>query len=503
MPSKNPFEISKTMVKKLPESERKGASDELWKKSTGLCALCNQPLGSSAEQIAADHRDAESHGGKTILSNLYLAHKSCNSSRKNIEFSVAQPLVQFKVYCENTSEVDFDSVLDTYVAKKNRQEISYQISKGEIQLELSSKNIRAPLQTDPATGTQYFFFECPVEYLLNDIEVQPRLISYPHVRKLAIDFIERPVHEPSNCRLTSTGEKTGELLQFDGQHKTTAQILIGRKTVPVKVYVEPDIAMLQLLVIKIQQEIKKQPLTKSDTLAKLGDVIKSALDEYSVKAGEARTEQGLYESQDKDHKAQIKKMYFLELERLVFFAEDNELTAWVKPGAVSPPNTDKVIIEKIIRPLIHQKLLKTVDMDKQGGRDTEREIILLICNTIVSKMLPKNWNSESNKLQKTRTENFFRQGAISWWMTVILIPTIRYLTIRLEEDTPLFIEPLAKEQRENLVEAVETLCDWTIWSTTDTEVIKAMRSNTLQNVKDVIPKLSSHDLIKEVTSAKK
>ena len=90
---KSKFELSKTMTRKLPESEREYASKKLWEKSEGLCALCNRPLGVDSNSVAADHRVAESDNGKTTLSNLYLAHKQCNSSRKNLPFNIAQPLV--------------------------------------------------------------------------------------------------------------------------------------------------------------------------------------------------------------------------------------------------------------------------------------------------------------------------------------------------------------------------------------------------------------------------
>jgi len=146
------------------------------------------------------------------------------------------------------------------------------------------------LSEDPATNVKYFFVDVPVKYIHNDKEIQPRLIMAGHVRKLAVDFVERPVHEPSNCRLVHDTGNTARLLQFDGQHKTTAQILIGRKTVPMKIYVEPPIDMLQSLVIKIQQEIKKQPLTRSDTLAKIGDVMGRRLEGYKEVGDKPRTE---------------------------------------------------------------------------------------------------------------------------------------------------------------------------------------------------------------------
>jgi hypothetical protein len=92
------FKISKSILNKLPQHERATAQQELWNKSAGLCALCGGALDSDPELNVADHRvpmadDAEG----TVINNLYLAHLSCNASRKDLPFEIAQPIVKFKV----------------------------------------------------------------------------------------------------------------------------------------------------------------------------------------------------------------------------------------------------------------------------------------------------------------------------------------------------------------------------------------------------------------------
>jgi len=494
MPKKvKSFTLSKALKMKLPEKERPDAEKVLLEKSKGLCALCDRPLGPDFDLINADHRIA---GGKNTLSNLYLAHKSCNSSRGDLDFERARPLVEFKATAEDLRSVTFDNVITRYIEHGNKQ-VSFSQKGSLLTIAFGAKKITVPLWVDPATRTPYFFAEIPVEYVLNDPEVQPRLIMYPHVRKLALDFYERPVHEPSNCRLVPVGEGVAELRQFDGQHKTTAQILMGRTTVQMKVYVKPDISMLQSLVVKIQQEIKKQPLTRSDTLAKLGDVIKSILASYLDRNdGTIKTEKGFIEAQPKDKRTDIKKLYLDDLARITYFDDDNELREWVKPGAVHSPTTDKVVIDKIIKPLIFNGLLE-IDMEAEGGRDTERKLIVLTLNTITRKLLPADWYKDTNKLQHTRTQNFFYQGSIGWWMQYILIPTLRYILIRLKTDTPLLVDAVSDKQG-LIIEAVETLCDWGIWSTTDADHLKAMRSNTIKDVAESFKDYSVEKLIKEV-----
>ena len=129
--------------------------------------------------------------------------------------------------------------------------------------------------------------------------------------------------------------------------------------------------MLQELVVKIQQEIKKQPLTKSDTLAKLGDVISRLLEEYK---GTPRTEIGFVDSQPKRDRASVRKLYQQELLRLVFFDEENELATFVKPGAAEAPTTDRIVVDRLITPLLYSDLLQ-LDMDAGGAEIMNVQIL--------------------------------------------------------------------------------------------------------------------------------
>lgn len=489
------FKISKSTLSKLPPSERQGAEKSLWEKSSGLCALCGNALSDNSDLNVADHRVPESIAGKegNVLNNLYLAHLSCNASRKDLPFDIARPLVEFRVYSEQKRAVTFDSIIDKYIPN-GRQSVKVSRIGNQIIISFGAVQFTAQVSTDIATGTEYFFAEVPFSFISNDKDIQPRLVSYAHVRRLALDFVSRPIHEPSNCRLVMHGTSAATLLQFDGQHKSTAQVLLGRESGSFKVYIEPEIAMLQELVIKIQQEIKKQPLTKSDTLAKLGDVISRLLDEYK---SPIRTEEGFINSQPKPERAATKKLYFHELQRLVFFDEDNELAKFVKPGSAGAPTTDRIVIDRLISPLLHSEPL-TIDMDSAGGRDNERANINLILNQVVKNMLPTNW--ENDPLQRKRTQTFFLGGAIGWWMSELLIPALKYVTMKIKDKEPLLTEAFTASIESSVVSLVDTLCSWEIWSTSSEAALAAFRSNTLKNVVTAFPEHNVMRLIKEATA---
>lgn len=484
LPAAPKFVLSKRIRKNLPANEALVADAELWEKSGGKCRLCGRSLDPS--EADPDHFEPESAGGSTTLSNLFLAHKACNQSRGNLPISLAGPVVEFRAFHAEKRALSYDHVIDRYVKPLNPQApmtIECHFGAGNVRVTVGATTItETPVYVDPATGVKYFFMEAPVEAIFNDVEVQPRLIIYSHVRALALDFAQRPVHEPSGCRLELVSDSVGRLLQFDGQHKTTAQILLGRTRVPVKVYVSPDKAMIQQLVLKVQQEIKKQPLTRSDTLAKLGDVVRRRLEEYEPPKGSYKSEAGFIEAQPADERKAVQKEYFQELLRLVYYHEDNELALVVKPGSVVTPTTDRVVIDKVIAPLIWKQLLD-VDMEQPGGRDVERENVLLVLNTIRARMLPEGW--EKNELTKARAQLFFQQGAIGYWVEE-LITALRMVTQRAKASEPLLLDPIEGKVRGSVIAIVESLCDWPVWSTQDEGKLAAIRSNTQKNVKEAL-----------------
>ncbi|HYD16544.1 MAG TPA: HNH endonuclease signature motif containing protein [Candidatus Nanoarchaeia archaeon] len=498
------FKLSKSILKELPAAEHAGAPEWLWDKSDGLCAICDRPLPKDGKEIHVDHRVArkEGEGGPTKLSNLYLAHGTCNQMRGNRPFDLAKPIVKFKLWAQSKQEIDFEDVIAEYVSEGN-QPAKYHVSGGTAVLEANGYKATSTIAVDPATKTEYFFAEIPVTHVQNDEETQPRLIMPSHVAQLAEDFFYRPVHEPSNCRLVKKKGETVDLLQFDGQHKTTAQILLGRTRVPMKIYVEPSLEMLQELVVQIQQKIKKVPLSTSDTLKKLSDVIQDKLSKYKVSPGAIRTEVGFVLAQPRDQQSNMRKQFFGELCNAVLHDPGNELRPYISTGkSKSKPLSDKVVVAKIIAPLMNPQLLDE-DIDAADyGRNFEQATVLLILNELAANMLKGKWTEGADTLDKRRAENFFYQGSIGWWMNEILIPAIRNTLLIPQGQKGMFTSKLSKEKKNRLKALVQELCSWPVWSTSDPDALAAMRSNTIAHVRKALGKYQGKEY-NEFTLSKK
>lgn len=486
------MKFSKTMAKKLPPNERDNLEDSIAKlidKSNGVCGLCQFALGNDASSLEIDHIEPEStsshlfpDGNSTRVSNLQIVHKRCNRSKKNLPNEIAVPIIKFREWCERKSNPSFDDVLKRYNLGCKPVELKWNNDVPELNFD-GQKIIGSQAFSDPASGIKYFFCEVPVDFILNDKEAQPRMIIEKHVRNLALDFNEEPVHEPSNCRLVQSSGNYYNLLQFDGQHKTTAQIVLERETVPMKIYHGASLDQINQLVINIQQKIKKKPLTTSDTLSKLSDVVSHRLSEYSEKPGIHRSEQGFIDSVPKNERTKWKNDFLSEI-RGQILTDDGMCTLY--PYYQPPINLikDNVVDKHIIRGLMYNDLLTTdIDDPKKYMRDEEKKNITAFLNAIYEHVIKDNWSPTATDVQKRMVKNFTYQTALRYVVKVAL-ETLPHV-LNLAPSNPL-LRILDDEQKKKLNLTVRVIAEWDLWKTSDEEIINVMKSNTSKNFEPLV-----------------
>lgn len=245
--------IHSEYLAKLDVEERKALEKRLLDRQTGKCFICDEAIDLflSDGQLDIDHIDPVVNQGLDDENNFALTHATCNRSKGASDLRVARRMAEFeklqqKARGEGARGANLGHVLERYGGsayplrlKENDDHIEFVLApvKGD-------KIQSVPLYKDSLSGMQYFFAVLPLEFLHHDDRINPRSIG-PNIRGLIEEFMQkRPQLHVSLAWWEPGADGSGKVKVFDGQHKAAAQILLGTKELPVRVFVRPDINVL-------------------------------------------------------------------------------------------------------------------------------------------------------------------------------------------------------------------------------------------------------------------
>jgi len=237
----------------LGADERKALERRLLDRQSGKCFICDEPINLVLHdgQLDIDHIVPLAEHGPDDENNFALAHSSCNRSKGSSDLRVARRMAEFEKLQEAAEErgergANLGHVLAKYggakfpiriLAQGNRVEYAF-ASMGNTAIE------DAPLYRDSLSDMKYFFAVVPLPFLHHDDRINPRTIG-ANIRGLIEEFMKkRPQLHVALAWWAPESDGAGRLRVFDGQHKAAAQILLGVKELPVRVFVEPDTNVL-------------------------------------------------------------------------------------------------------------------------------------------------------------------------------------------------------------------------------------------------------------------
>lgn len=232
----------------LTEKERKKLVKKLWDIQNGICFITEEPIDLDIhyDTLDIDHIVPSKLGGKDEPSNFALTFASANRSKQASDLKLARILERFKKLRIKTQQEDRNPNLNDILEEVDGAKYQINFSREEDFMKFSFSALgnnditKVPIYKDKLSNIEYFFANFPVEYLHHDNIINPRSIG-ANISKLVSEFYSGNPQLHVSLGWIDIRENTKTYVKiFDGQHKAAAQVLLGIKNIPVRVFINPD-----------------------------------------------------------------------------------------------------------------------------------------------------------------------------------------------------------------------------------------------------------------------
>ncbi len=380
---------------------------------SGRCFICDEPIDLLLHkgQLDIDHIDPLIENGLDGEANFALTHASCNRSKGAANLQIARRLAEFERLQTQAQEAgkrgaNLGDVLGRHEGGKALLRLRRQPNHVEFSVpEVGDNSIRRfPVYHDPQSGMDSFFAPLPLEYLHHDDRINPRSIG-ANIRGLIEEFLQkRPQLHVGLAWWAPDAEGAGAVKVFDGQHKAAAQILLGARELPVRVFLNPDVNVLLQANTNAGGKLRQVAFDVA-VMRHLGSSL------YIDRVRRYQSMRGLSES-DYSFSEQDLVRFFRgerrEMERYIIDAQRDSIThdqsnallefvEWAGKGADRPLSYN-TIERSFFREFLYKKALDTpIDAGMEEGsnpRHLEREQMVRLMSLFAEVFFVGHWDPE-------------------------------------------------------------------------------------------------------------
>jgi hypothetical protein len=403
--------MSSLYLNKLSPDERHTLVEKLHHSQSGMCFICEKPidLGLHADGYDIDHVEPLKVGGKDGPENFALAHASCNRSKQASDLRVARVLATFERIKEDCEEQNrgpnLADVLSQYGGAKH--DLAFDASGLDVKVTFEATgdpSIRTiPMYEDPLSKSRYFFLELPIEYLHHDDRINPRTIG-GSLAGLVEEFHRgRP---QLHVALAWVDQRSGKapVKVFDGQHKATAQVLLGCRALPVRVFVDPDPDLLLTTNTNAGTSLRQVAFDKS-VQRRLGrSLFTDRLERYRAEKHLSDDDESMSEKDlvnfFKGESRELKRYALDAVRAAITHHPDNTLTSYVEFGGksaekpLSYSTIEKTFLSFFIYPDVLDTPLNWRAEDGLNPRTLEVDQVVRLMNLVAETILVDQYEME-------------------------------------------------------------------------------------------------------------
>lgn len=233
-------------LESLSKEEYLNLKKELANIQSNKCFICQREIDLEIQETDVDHIVPLANKGKDDKSNFALTHSSCNRSKNDANLNIARILYKLKSLQDDVQARENRSASLKDLLKMesgSKYDFKYKIENDELIYsfsEIGNNEIhKTIIFEDNLSKEKSCFIEVPLEYLFHDDLINPRGIN-SSISLLVKEFSKgNPQLHLSLARINN-----GKIQIFDGQHKAVAQILLGNRTILVRLFINPNIDRL-------------------------------------------------------------------------------------------------------------------------------------------------------------------------------------------------------------------------------------------------------------------
>jgi hypothetical protein len=276
------------------------------------CFATGHPIADS-EPLHFDHIQAYASGGQSELDNIAPMCEHHNKAKGTLPLADFRMKLRLEDFFKRGERLTLRHLLDYLKEQKDIESfgsaVTVSAQNGQVSITSPTHSSQHLLMTCEKTGWKYFFARLPVAVLNSDDDeqhqfgLQPRFLIFDKVFELYRHFQVYPVLQPSIGRLQ--GER---LLLFDGQHKAAALLWHGRKSIECKIYLDPDVRILNQTNIAAHDKFAQTRFFSSVMILKLGTQFGKDFEDYrKLEDNTAKSETGFLTFFDSIHAADLSR----------------------------------------------------------------------------------------------------------------------------------------------------------------------------------------------------
>jgi hypothetical protein len=410
----------------LDPEQRTKLEQKLLSRQSGRCFICDNAIDLVLHkgQLDIDHIDPLVEEGLDAENNFAITHSSCNRSKGATNLEIARRLAEFERLQSEAREgghrgANLGDVLARYEGAKTLLRARQADGHMEFALPDVGDNAirRIPLFRDKLSDMDSFFATLPLEYLHHDDRINPRSIG-ANIRGLIEEFAKkRPQLHVALAWWAPDNDGAGPVKIFDGQHKAAAQILLGVRELPVRVFLKPDLNVLLQANTNAGGKLRQVAFDVA-VMRHLGSSL------YAERLRQYQSMRGLKEDDYSFSERDLVRFFRgerREMERYIIDAQrdaitqnsDNKLVEfieWAGKGADRPLSYNTVE-RSFFRELLYKKALEApieqgLD-DGSNARMLERDQMVRLMSAFAEWFLMKQWDPD---VGGRRLENRIQQG---------------------------------------------------------------------------------------------